>query len=228
MPPRRSTNLDLCSFFSFLSSFKLLPPPTFSKVAVFESFLRSPRFFLGSLSLHVDEINLLDDRELYDHIGRGNVRERRFMGRWLSIDWVCWLESPSGEVYALFASQIHRDLTIRKLHKQYTHLFEGNPREVASLIGADENSLPGVVCGTWTEFKIIGNSNPGTYEFNCVPTPDEIDANAHNNGFFIGGLNHEGVTMALCHIEYSGNELCDSDTVSDANDEACNVWVVCE
>ncbi|KAJ3768340.1 hypothetical protein FB446DRAFT_752038, partial [Lentinula raphanica] len=111
--------------------------------------------------------------------------------------------------------------------RQYTHLFEGNPREVASLIGADENSLPGVVCGTWTEFKIIGNSNPGTYEFNCVPTPDEIDANAHNNGFFIGGLNHEGVTMALCHIEYSGNELCDSDTVSDANDEACNVWVVC-
>ncbi|KAJ3725267.1 hypothetical protein C8R42DRAFT_441056 [Lentinula raphanica] len=190
-------HLDGVQIWTFVRSFpsslpsSSYPPPTFSKVAVFESFLRSPRFFLGSLSLvHVDEINFLDDRELYDHIGRGNVRERRFMGCWLSIDWVCWLESP--------------------------------------LIGADENSLPGVVCGTWTEFKIIGNSNPGTYEFNCVPTPDEIDANAHNNGFFIGGLNHEGVTMALCHIEYSGNELCDSDTVSDANDEACNVWVVCE
>ncbi|KAJ4478360.1 hypothetical protein J3R30DRAFT_3404416 [Lentinula aciculospora] len=111
--------------------------------------------------------------------------------------------------------------------RQYSHLFEGNPRQVASLIGADEHSLPGVVCGTWTEFKIIGNSNPGEYEFNCVPTPDEINNNAHNNGFYIGGLNHEGVTMALCHIEYSASELCDSDTVSDKNDEACNVWVVC-
>ncbi|KAJ3805088.1 hypothetical protein EV368DRAFT_87954 [Lentinula lateritia] len=110
--------------------------------------------------------------------------------------------------------------------RQYTHLFEGNPREVASLIGADQNSLPGVVCGTWTEFKIIGNSNPGIYEFNCVPTPSEIDANAQNDGFFVGGLNHEGVTMALCHIQYSGAELCDSDSVTDASDEACNVWVV--
>ncbi|KAJ3927311.1 MAG: hypothetical protein NXY57DRAFT_1042534 [Lentinula lateritia] len=100
--------------------------------------------------------------------------------------------------------------------RQYTHLFEGNPREVASLIGADQNSLPGVVCGTWTEFKIIGNSNPGIYEFNCVPTPSEIDANAQNDGFFVGGLNHEGVTMALCHIQYSGAELCDSDSVTDA------------
>ncbi|KAJ3859674.1 hypothetical protein EV359DRAFT_67956 [Lentinula novae-zelandiae] len=100
--------------------------------------------------------------------------------------------------------------------RQYTHLFEGNPREVASLIGADQNSFPGVVCGTWTEFKIIGNSNPGIYEFNCVPTPSEIDANAQNDGFFVGGLNHEGVTMALCHIQYSGAELCDSDSVTDA------------
>lgn len=34
--------------------------------------------------------------------------------------------------------------------------------------------------------------------------------------------------MALCHIQYSGAELCDSDSVTDASDEACNVWVVCE
>ncbi|KAJ3991480.1 hypothetical protein F5050DRAFT_1716058 [Lentinula boryana] len=113
--------------------------------------------------------------------------------------------------------------------RQYTHLFEGNPRQVATLLGADSSdSLPGVVCGDWLEFKIIGNSNPGQYVFNCLPTPSEINANAHTNGFYIGGLNHEGVTMALCHIEYSASELCDSDTVTDSNDEACNVWVVCD
>ncbi|KAJ3972864.1 hypothetical protein EV361DRAFT_948409 [Lentinula raphanica] len=112
--------------------------------------------------------------------------------------------------------------------RQYNHLYEGNPRKVAYLIGSDENTLPGDVCDSWTEWNIIGNSNPGNYQFNCVATPDEINSNAHNNGFYVGGLNHEGVTMALCHIEYSGSELCDSDTVSDADDRACNVWVVCE
>ncbi|KAJ3991479.1 hypothetical protein F5050DRAFT_1793906 [Lentinula boryana] len=47
--------------------------------------------------------------------------------------------------------------------RQYTHLFEGNPRQVATLLGADDDSLPGVVCGNWLEFKIIGNSNPGSF-----------------------------------------------------------------
>ncbi|KAJ3991425.1 hypothetical protein F5050DRAFT_1195867 [Lentinula boryana] len=112
--------------------------------------------------------------------------------------------------------------------RQYTYLYEGNPREAAYLSGSDENTLPGAVCNYWTEWNIIGNSNPGDYQFNCVATSDEINNNARNNGFYVGGLNHEGVTVALCHIEYSGSELCDSDTVTDADERACNVWVVCE
>ncbi|KAJ3873290.1 hypothetical protein F5051DRAFT_432315 [Lentinula edodes] len=110
--------------------------------------------------------------------------------------------------------------------RQYTHLYEGNPREIAYIVGSDENTLPGAVCGSWTEWNIIGNSNPGQYEFNCVATVDDINNNARNNGFYVGGLNHAGVTIALCHIEYSGSELCDSDTVTDADDRVCNVWIV--
>ncbi|KAJ3793708.1 hypothetical protein GGU11DRAFT_759748 [Lentinula aff. detonsa] len=110
--------------------------------------------------------------------------------------------------------------------RQYTYLYEGNPREAAYLGGSDENTLPGAVCDYWTEWNIIGNSNPGDYQFNCVATSDEINSNARNNGFYVGGLNHEGVTVALCHIEYSGSELCDSDTVTNADERACNVWIV--
>ncbi|KAJ3860469.1 hypothetical protein EV359DRAFT_67298 [Lentinula novae-zelandiae] len=110
--------------------------------------------------------------------------------------------------------------------RQYTHLYEGNPREIAYIVGSDENTLPGAVCGSWTEWNIIGNSNPGQYEFNCVATVDDINNNARNNGFYVGGLNHAGETIALCHIEYSGSELCDSDTVTDADDRVCNVWIV--
>ncbi|KAJ3805042.1 hypothetical protein F5876DRAFT_70136 [Lentinula aff. lateritia] len=104
--------------------------------------------------------------------------------------------------------------------RQYTHLYEGNPREIAYIVGSDENTLPGAVCGSWTEWNIIGNSNPGQYEFNCVATVDDINNNARNNGFYVGGLNHAGETIALCRIEYSGSELCDSDTVTDADDRA--------
>ncbi|KAJ3965708.1 hypothetical protein EV361DRAFT_872973 [Lentinula raphanica] len=119
--------------------------------------------------------------------------------------------------------------------RQYTDLYVGNPRMVAYIFGSDANTLPGAVCGSWTEWNIITNPNPGdpallmstgVYDFNCIATPDDINNNARNNGFYVGGLNHEGVTVAQCYIEYSGSELCDTDTISDPNDRACNVWIV--
>ncbi|KAJ3781431.1 hypothetical protein GGU10DRAFT_379539 [Lentinula aff. detonsa] len=48
--------------------------------------------------------------------------------------------------------------------RQYTYLYEGNPREAAYLGGSDENTLPGAVCDYWTEWNIIGNPNPGQFK----------------------------------------------------------------
>ncbi|KIM36995.1 hypothetical protein M413DRAFT_31169 [Hebeloma cylindrosporum] len=113
--------------------------------------------------------------------------------------------------------------------RQYTDLYVGNPREVAYLSGSNSGTTVGAICnGPWTEWNIITNPNPGQYDFNCIHSVDDINNNARNNGYEIGGINHNGVTVALCYIEYSGSELCDSDTVSNANDRACNVWVVCQ
>ncbi|KAJ3779894.1 hypothetical protein GGU10DRAFT_366753 [Lentinula aff. detonsa] len=112
--------------------------------------------------------------------------------------------------------------------RQYDDLYVGNPREVAYIFGSNANTLPGAVCGSWTEWYIITNPAPGKYDFNCIATPDEINDNARNIGFYVGGLNHNGVTVAQCYIEYSGSELCDSDTISNPNELACNVWIVCQ
>jgi len=113
--------------------------------------------------------------------------------------------------------------------RQYTDLYVGNPREVGYLVGSNSGTLVGAICnGPWMEWNIIGNPNPGNYDFNCVNSVDDINNNARNNGYEVGGLNLNGVTVALCYIEYSGSELCDSDTISDGNSRACNVWVVCQ
>jgi hypothetical protein len=94
---------------------------------------------------------------------------------------------------------------------------------------SNANTQPGVICnGPWTSWHIIGNPDPGTYDFNCIHSVDDINANAHNDGYEVGGINHNGETVALCYIEYSANELCDSDTISDPNNPACNVYVVCQ
>jgi hypothetical protein len=100
---------------------------------------------------------------------------------------------------------------------------------IAYIGPSNSGTTVGAICsGPWTEWNVIGNPNPGRYDFNCIHSVDDINNNARNNGYEVGGLNHNGVTVALCYIEYSGSELCDSDTISNANDRACNVWVVCQ
>ena len=100
---------------------------------------------------------------------------------------------------------------------------------VAYIPGSNQGTLVGAICnGPWTEWNIITNPNPGRYDFNCVNSVEDINNNARNNGYEVGGINHNGATVALCYIEYSPYQLCDSDTISNANDNACNVWVVCQ
>ncbi|KAJ3745168.1 hypothetical protein DFH05DRAFT_1557325 [Lentinula detonsa] len=108
--------------------------------------------------------------------------------------------------------------------RQYDDLYVGNPREVAYIFGSNANTLPGAFIGSPPHHP----SPQGKFDFNCIATPDEINDNARNIGFYVGGLNHNGVTVALCYIEYSGSELCDSDTISNPNELACNVWIVCQ
>ncbi|KAJ3796765.1 hypothetical protein GGU11DRAFT_757281 [Lentinula aff. detonsa] len=105
--------------------------------------------------------------------------------------------------------------------RQYDDLYVGNPREVAYIFGSNANTLPGAFI-----VPLFITPPQGKYDFNCIATPDEINDNARNIGFYVGGLNHNGVTVAQCYIEYSGSELCDSDTISNPNELACNVWIV--
>ena len=157
--------------------------------------------------------------------GLGIHRRSRYgMGSWVPVYWLHWLEHASGS--------LHNSLILTIFHRsslcQYTNLYVGNPREVAYLSGSNSGTTVGAICGPWTEWHIIGNPSPGNYDFNCIHSVADINNNARNNGYEIGGLNHNGVTVAICYIEYSGSELCDSDTISNANDRACNVWVVCQ
>lgn len=99
---------------------------------------------------------------------------------------------------------------------------------VAYIFGSDSSSPVGDICsGPWQEWQFVPRNNPGRFDFNCIHPVADINNNTTNNGYEIGGINHEGVTVAICHIQNDGNQLCDSDTISNASDKACSVSVVC-
>ena len=90
-------------------------------------------------------------------------RECYCLGSWLSILWIYWVESTPG-LYTHYVHSFSLDccmLVIHTHHLQYTDLYVGNPRMVAYIFGSDANTLPGAVCGSWTEWNIITNPNPG-------------------------------------------------------------------
>jgi hypothetical protein len=113
---------------------------------------------------------------------------------------------------------------------QYNELYVGNPRDVAYIFGSNLKSTHiGAICNSaWLKWKEIKNPSPGNYDFNCIHSVADINNNAHNNGYEIGGLNRDGHTVAMCHIDHSEKQLCDSDTVDKASDRVCDVWIVCK
>lgn len=100
---------------------------------------------------------------------------------------------------------------------------------VAYLFGSGSSPPVGDICsGPWQEWNFPSNPNPGKFDFNCIHPVAEINGNASTNGYEIGGLNLNGATVAICHIQNDTNQLCDSDTISDASDKACSVSVICQ
>jgi hypothetical protein len=77
------------------------------------------------------------------------------------------------------------------------------------------------------------------YHNQRLPTPNPADTSTASAGWIIsakmrlttdmrlGGLDHIGVRVAIYYIESSGSQICDTDTIDNANNRACNVWVVC-
>jgi hypothetical protein len=100
---------------------------------------------------------------------------------------------------------------------------------VAYLLGSGSSTPIGEICdGSWQEWYAPDDPNPGRFDFNCIPPVADVNSNARHNGYEIGGLNHNGVTIAICHIQNDGDQLCDTDTISNASDMACSVSVVCQ
>jgi hypothetical protein len=113
------------------------------------------------------------------------------------------------------------------------HTENGHPRAVAytdSNVGRDNL---GDLCSV--EWYHSLPHQPPAFDFNCIATTDEITANKFNNGFYIGGLNQNGQTVALCHVFWWNSngfaqngyyQLCDSDYGACVNN-CCEMFVLC-
>jgi hypothetical protein len=111
---------------------------------------------------------------------------------------------------------------------QYDELFVGNPRKLSYGINVDLQTNLGTICsGDWQSYAALGNTQNDNYDFNCVASTDDITNNSGNVGFYVGGLNQNGVTVALCYVTDQADQLCDSDTIDPHNLQACLSYVQC-
>ena len=76
---------------------------------------------------------------------------------------------------------------------------------IAYLFGSKSNiSVSNICSGSWIEWNSLGNPNPGNYDFNCIHSMADINNNASNNGYKVGGLNCNGIMVAICYIQNDG------------------------
>jgi len=115
---------------------------------------------------------------------------------------------------------------------RYDDYLVENPRRIASISDANILTTPGLMCTkSWSQedltpfpdYKLIAR-----WDLNCITTADDLNANKGGYGYYIGGLNKDGVTVAQCYVTNQLPELCDSDTVSDKNSKDCITIAKCE
>jgi hypothetical protein len=113
---------------------------------------------------------------------------------------------------------------------QYNEWLVGNPRRLSYLFGSldPDTNLGGICSGSWISWAVIGNQAPGNLDFNCQSSVQDISANVNTVGYYVGGLNQNGVTIALCYVAARTNDLCDSDTISNSESRQCTTYLKCE
>ncbi|KAJ3979262.1 hypothetical protein F5890DRAFT_1589450 [Lentinula detonsa] len=80
--------------------------------------------------------------------------------------------------------------------RQYDDLYVGNPREVAYIFGSNANTLPGAVCGSWTEWYIITNPAPGTCQAPGCLKPTHVNKDGTCGDYC--SLSHKTLGETLC------------------------------
>jgi hypothetical protein len=68
----------------------------------------------------------------------------------------------------------------------------------------------------WAEVSTDQTHTLGHYDFNCEQSVDDVNKNQDNTGYRIGGLNLNGVTIAICHVVDHTLQDCDPHLDGDA------------
>ncbi|CAM6083285.1 unnamed protein product [Calypogeia fissa] len=109
---------------------------------------------------------------------------------------------------------------------RYDEWLVGNPRTVEYASGFHLADNLGKICSALWLPSYLGQND--SFDFNCQASEADITANSGNVGYYVGGLNQNGVTIAQCYVTTQAGQLCDSDTISDRGALACTSFLQCQ